>query len=137
MEVEVASIEIRGIFSRLTATRRPEFHREHASLSAFLLRRFSQSFIDIREKEKKRGARGLQSMQRDGYGANSGATITAELDGGATTEAVTAATPSKDLLELQEKITKEILSSKLQENEMKELQVSVRGGAVGAFVLEY
>lgn len=64
-------------------------------------------------------------MQRDDNGANSnsGATITAE---GlmSTTEAAAAVTPSKDLLDLQEKITKEILGSKLQEAEMKELQVS-------------
>lgn len=46
-------------------------------------------------------------MQRD-EGANAGATITAEVE--STTEAAQVVTPSKDLLELQEK--------------MKELQVS-------------
>lgn len=93
------------------------------------MRRFSQTFIDIREKEKKRGARGLMvSMQRDDNGANSGiATLTAALESSTTTEAAVV-TPSKDLLELQEKITKEILSSKLQEDEMKELQVSGETG---------
>lgn len=60
-------------------------------------------------------------MQRD-QGATA-QTVTALEGILATTEAAAAATPSKDLLELQEKITKEILSSKLQEAEMKELQV--------------
>lgn len=95
------------------------------------MRRFSQTFIDIREKEKKRGARGLMvSMQRDDNGANSGvATITAALESSSsTTTEAAVVTPSKDLLELQEKITKEILSSKLQEDEMKELQVSGETG---------
>lgn len=84
----------------------------------FLMRRFSQTFIDIREKERKRGARGLlagNSMQRDEGGANAGAaTITASHGRPAlvesTTEAAVVVTPSKDLLELQEK--------------MRELQVS-------------
>lgn len=94
------------------------------------MRRFSQTFIDIREKERKRGARGLNAngrMQRDD-GAAATITATGALDGllASTTTEAAVVTPSKDLLELQEKITKEILGSKLQEAEMKELQVSCR-----------
>lgn len=65
-------------------------------------------------------------MQRDDS-ANAAATITATgaLEGIMSTTEAPVVTPSKDLLELQEKITKEILGSKLQEAEMKELQVGV------------
>lgn len=92
------------------------------------MRRFSQEFVDVREKEKKRGTRGLITMPHKisssrqfelEEGASSPDGL-GELDEAMTT----AAFPTKEhLKELQEKITKEILSSKLEENEMKELQV--------------
>ena len=102
----------------------------HILITSFPLRRFSQTFIDIREKEKKRGARGLNGRMQNDAAATITATGALDVSSPTTTEAATVATPSKDLLELQEKITKEILSSKLhlQEDEMKELQVSIVPG---------
>lgn len=92
--------------------------------------RFSQQFIDVRENERKRSQRGVVSvppkytkldedkMTLNETNSNNGSTpITSRPDN----------TPSgfkpEHLLELQEKITKEILSTKLGENEMHELQV--------------
>lgn len=98
----------------------------------FLPFRFSQNFIDIREKERKRGTRGLVSVppkipkEFDGLGGNGSDTTRSE--GGSDDEKIKEQSMNKfkpeDLLELQEKITKEILSTKLQEKEMHELQVS-------------
>lgn len=92
--------------------------------------RFSQSFIDIREKERKRGIRGLVSVPQNSKidekllesinDTNSGSDGSG---GGSTSENSNKFKP-EDLIELQEKITKEILSTKLQEKEMHELQVS-------------
>lgn len=89
--------------------------------------RFSQLFIDIREKERKRLQRGLISIPPK-YPKIDEKLLTENND---TDES--AATINRDdnpngfkpehLLELQEKITKEILSTRLQENEMQELQV--------------
>lgn len=105
-----------------------------------LLFRFSQMFIDIREKERKRMQRGLVSVppkypklddnKSDGDQRN-------ETNNGSENSNVSSSTmpipinrddnpngfKPEHLLELQEKITKEILSTKLQENEMHELQV--------------
>lgn len=87
--------------------------------------RFSQTFIDIREKERKRGARGLISIplkypkiEEKLFGEEMNETSDSSNNSNSNS-------PFKpeDLLELQEKITKEILSSKLQEKEMQELQV--------------
>lgn len=86
--------------------------------------RFAQSFIDIREKERKRGTRGLVSVPQNPK-------IDEKLLG-QTNESTNESeqineNPNKfkpeDLIELQEKITKEILSTRLQEEEMHELQV--------------
>ncbi|GAB0088308.1 Protein Wnt [Sergentomyia squamirostris] len=86
--------------------------------------KFSQTFIDIREKEKKRGPRGLISSlpQRinkvdDKISPESNDTII-------TTEHPPLFKP-EDIKELQEKIKKEIEESKLQEQEMQELQEKI------------
>lgn len=99
-----------------------------------IIYRFAQQFIDIREKERKRGTRGLITIPQKTKleeklltAAESSANDTIINDPNST---VTTTEMSKlggvdndDLLELQEKITKEILSSKLEEKEMQELQV--------------
>lgn len=93
----------------------------------FFLNRFSQQFIDIRENERKRSQRGV-------------ITVPSKIDEekllqNDTNNATTPIPPprvennspgfkTEHLLELQEKITKEILSTKLNENEMHALQVS-------------
>lgn len=85
--------------------------------------RFSQNFIDIREKERKRGARGLVTVPK-----------TVELVGNetsadnATVISTTTLSPeeqskAEEMLKLQQKISQEILNSNLKENEMNELQV--------------
>lgn len=89
--------------------------------------RFSQNFIDIREKEKKRGARGLITVPQkypDSMLRGSDAAATTE-DGAAPTTPAPDTFIADDLLDLQEKITKEILKSKLQENERQDLQASI------------
>lgn len=104
-------------------------------LICFLLRpeRFSQTFIDIREKERKRSQRGLVSVPPK-FPKIDDDKLAAEHRND-TAENGTAAMPinrddnpngfkPEHLLELQEKITKEILSTKLKEDEMHELQVS-------------
>lgn len=94
--------------------------------------RFSQQFIDVRENERKRSQRGVVSVppkytkldeeklplnETNSNNNNASTPISSRHDN----------TPSgfkpEHLLELQEKITKEILSTKLGENEMHELQV--------------
>lgn len=96
--------------------------------------RFSQSFIDIRENERKRSQRGLVSVppkyqnvdnekpNNDTEKAKDSNTSTTK---GHNEHSATLVKP-EHLLELQEKITKEILSTKLEENEMHELQVNRR-----------
>lgn len=85
-------------------------------------------FIDIREKERKRSQRGLVSIPPK-YPK-----LDEKLLGeGNDTDESNASPANRDdnpngfkpehLLELQEKITKEILNTRLQENEMQELQV--------------
>lgn len=85
-------------------------------------KRFSQNFIDIREKERKRGARGLVTVPTK-----------TELLGNETSvdnaTIVTTMSPeeqakAEDMLKLQQKITQELLNSNLKENERNELQVS-------------
>lgn len=96
---------------------------------SYLSRRFSQSFIDIREKEKKRGARGLVTVPNPKYDQMLGL----PMDMNMTDETQSSTVPNEsggpikaeDLLDLQEKITKEILSSKLDESDMQDLQVNI------------
>lgn len=104
---------------------------EHNSINLPLkfFSRFSQNFIDIREKERKRGTRGLVSVPQKYPKIDEkllDATIN-ETDATRNNNENENENPNKfkpeDLLELQEKITKEILSTKLQEKDMHELQV--------------
>lgn len=97
-------------------------------------------FIDIREKEKKRGVRGLVTVPTNSKYDNLLAAAAANESDPMAMVTATASNAddggrnnggggggggvnAEDLLELQEKITKEILSSKLQESDMQELQV--------------
>lgn len=94
------------------------------------LYRFSQLFIDIREKERKRLQRGLVSIPPKYPKLNEkllgDANDTDENAGSAINrDENPSGFKPEHLLELQEKITKEILSTKLQESEMQELQVCV------------
>lgn len=106
-------------------------HFFHVSrfLWLFLSCRFSQQFIDIRENERKRSQRGVISVPPK--------VDEEKLLQNDTTNATTPIPPTRvennspgfkteHLLELQEKITKEILSTKLNENEMHALQVTHR-----------
>lgn len=90
--------------------------------------RFSQQFIDIRENERKRSQRGVISVPPKILDEE-------KLLQNDTSNATTPIPPTRvennspgfkteHLLELQEKITKEILSTKLNENEMHALQVN-------------
>jgi wingless-type MMTV integration site family protein 5 len=90
--------------------------------------RFSQNFIDIREKERKRGARGLVTVPKV---TETMGNETAADNSTSTTTIVTTTTLSPEeqakadeMLKLQQKITQEILNSNLKEKEMNELQVS-------------
>lgn len=93
--------------------------------------RFAQQFIDIRENEKKRSQRGVVSvppkypkLDDDKLPQNE---TTVNNNASTTIVRPENAPPGfkpEHLLELQEKITKEILSTKLGENEMQELQVN-------------
>lgn len=100
--------------------------------------RFSQQFIDIRENERKRSQRGLvsipskyskldddKSTQNETASNANGTTATATTTITQRPEINTPGFKPEHLLELQEKITKEILSTKLGENEMHELQVNI------------
>lgn len=104
--------------------------------SSFFFTRFSQQFIDIRENERKK--RGVISVppkiDEDKI-----------LNQNETNNATTPIPPpriennspgfkTEHLLELQEKITKEILSTKLNENDMHALQVSEK--KITVFLLE-
>lgn len=94
----------------------------------FCLSRFSQQFIDIRENERKRSQRGVISIPPK---IDEEKTLLQNETSNATTpipppriENNSPGFKTEHLLELQEKITKEILSTKLNENEMHALQVS-------------
>ncbi|CAG9802506.1 unnamed protein product [Chironomus riparius] len=85
--------------------------------------KYSQNFVDIREKERKRGARGLVTVPK-----------TTELMGNETagdnTTTSTTLSPEEqaktdEMLKLQQKITQEILNSNLKEKEMNELQEKI------------
>lgn len=107
----------------------------------FAFHRFSQTFIDIREKERKRLQRGLVSVPpkypkldddklvADQRNESNNGTANGNVSSSTTTSLPINRDDNPNgfkpehLLELQEKITKEILSTKLQENEMHELQV--------------
>lgn len=97
------------------------------------LDRFAQQFIDIREKERKRGTRGLITIPQKTKLEEKLLTAAETANDTMTDQNFTASTESDrlavtendDLVELQKKITKEILSSKLEEKEMQELQVGI------------
>lgn len=104
-------------------------------------------FIDIREKERKRLQRGLVSvppkhpkldddkLQADQRNESNNGSENSNVSNSSSSSTTTSIPINRDdnpngfkpehLLELQEKITKEILSTKLQENEMHELQVRI------------
>ena len=98
-------------------------HKLTQFLFFFRIERFSQNFIDIREKERKRGARGLVTVPTK-----------TELLGNETSadnSTVTTLSPEEqakadDMLKLQQKITQELLNSNLKENERNELQVRIK-----------
>lgn len=96
----------------------------HSPFSLFcsLCGRFSQTFIDIREKEKKRGPRGLMTLPQriDKIDEK----ISPEIANDTEHQHQPLFKP-EDIKELQEKIKKEIEESKLQEKEMQELQVRI------------
>lgn len=110
-----------------------------------LRRRFSQIFIDIREKERKRLQRGLVSVPLKYPKLDE--KLLSELTANDTDESTAVNrddNPSsgfkpEHLLELQEKITKEILGTRLKESEMQELQVSTdaQRSLMWNFVPEY
>lgn len=103
----------------------------------FISFRFSQTFIDIREKERKRLQRGLVSippkhpkLDDDKFPTDRNDTNNNNENDSSTVTAINREdNPNgfkpEHLLELQEKITKEILSTKLREDEMHELQVEM------------
>lgn len=80
--------------------------------------RFSQNFIDIREKERKRGARGLVTVPK------ATELMRNETAADNTTTTTTLSPEADEMLKLQQKITQEILNSNLKEKEMNELQVN-------------
>ncbi|XP_055318181.1 protein Wnt-5 isoform X2 [Sitodiplosis mosellana] len=96
--------------------------------------KFSQQFIDIRENERKRSQRGVVSVPPK-YTKLDDEKVTHNETNSNSTNGSTPIIPRPDntptgfkpehLLELQEKITKEILSTKLGENEMHELQAKI------------
>lgn len=100
--------------------------------------RFAQEFVDIKERERKRGTRGLSALQRSNFEKDSAAAATSkkELNSNSTVsnanvteKSVSSESENKETIdptiirELQERITKEILNSKLQEKDMQELKV--------------
>ncbi|CRK90869.1 CLUMA_CG004559, isoform A [Clunio marinus] len=86
--------------------------------------KFSQNFIDIREKERKRGARGLVTVptKNEAMGnetsADNATTVSTTLNPEEQAKA-------DDMLKLQQKITQELLNSNLKENERNELQEKI------------
>jgi hypothetical protein len=86
--------------------------------------RFSQNFIDIREKERKRGARGLVSKTPEHLGNETAANDNATTVATTTTQSPEEQAKSDEMFKLQQKITQEILNSNLKEKEMNELQVT-------------
>lgn len=98
-------------------------------VGSFRFCRFTKQFIDARENERKRSQRGIVSVppkhkkfdlnQSSGNAQNVSASSAKDSDSSTGFKA-------EHLLELQEKITKEILSTKLEEKEMHRLQVMYR-----------
>lgn len=84
--------------------------------------RFAQQFIDVRENERKRLQRGIITVPTVVQKQNH--TDKGEANNGTSIQN-TPSLKAEHLLELQEKITREILSTKLAESEMNELQVIV------------
>lgn len=82
--------------------------------------RFAQQFIDVRENERKRLQRGIITVPSIAQKQNQ--TDKSEVNNGSNIQN-TPSLKAEHLLELQEKITREILSTKLAESEMNELQV--------------
>ncbi|KAJ6644324.1 Protein Wnt-5 [Pseudolycoriella hygida] len=101
--------------------------------------KFSQSFIDIREKERKRGARGLVSIPLK-YPKIDEKLLAEEMnESHENTSNTNGNSPFKpeDLLELQEIINKEIFSSKVQEKEMQELQAKINQKLLNSKVFNF
>lgn len=88
-----------------------------------MISRFSQTFIDIKEKERKRGTRGLVSIPAK-YPKIVERLLETLND---TSENILNGTDTlfrpEDLQKLQDKIAKEISSSNLDPKEMNDLQV--------------
>lgn len=82
--------------------------------------RFAQSFIDVRESERKRLQRGIITAPVNNRKQNTA--LNSESLNGSTSQNAPSS-KAEHLLELQEKITREILSTKLAESEMNALQV--------------
>lgn len=105
--------------------------------------RFAQNFIDVREKERKRGTRGVitipqkfskleeklltEGVNETNPAVDIGSTDTNSSDPDSMSKDNEAANKinADALMELQQKIAKEILSAKLQEDERSELQVII------------
>lgn len=88
----------------------------------FELSSFAQSFIDVRESERKRLQRGIITAPTGNRKQNQA--VNGEANNGSTSQPLAPSSKAEHLLELQEKITREILSTKLAESEMNALQVS-------------
>lgn len=88
--------------------------------------RFSQNFIDIREKERKRGARGLVTVPKtvEIMGNETSANNITSTIISTTTLSPEEQAKADEMLKLQQKITQEILNSNLKQKEMNELQVN-------------
>lgn len=105
-----------------------QVHVTNSNIFVTVFHRFSQTFIDIREKEKKRGARGLITIPNTKYDQMLGLPMDINMTDESSTDVPNESggqIKAEDLLDLQEKITKEILSSKLDENDMQDLQVNM------------
>ncbi|XP_037034508.1 protein Wnt-5 isoform X2 [Bradysia coprophila] len=102
--------------------------------------KFSQTFIDIREKERKRGARGLVSIPLK-YPKLDEKLLTEEMNETSENPNNNSNSNSpfkpEDLLELQEIINKEIFSSKVQEKEMQELQAKINQKLLNSKVFNF
>ena len=88
----------------------------------FIFSRFSQNFIDIKEKEKKRGTRGLVSIPAKYPKIVERLLETLNETSDNATDIIFK---PEDLNKLQEKIAKEISNSNLDPKEMNDLQVKL------------
>lgn len=90
------------------------------------MKRFSQTFIDIREKERKRGARGLVTVptkhEQKLLGNETAVDVAINVT---TTLSPEEQLKADEIAKLQQKISHELLNSNLEKKEINELQVSV------------